>query len=197
MNFESISKYKCTSIFSLLLMHLRVSSQMVLYTWLYILNKFVKNIKDGYFCISGIHPWTELKFIFQWLTNKSSLVDVGGPRENPCIQWGDHITLCSQPIKSMGRWAVFALSTTLLWHPICLHPYLQILWGQQRLAPSLGAGHISEISHNRTEIWQLLGWCSTNQCTFSSLRKKGYFCMCHQFLCFKDRISHAKIKYIS
>lgn len=69
MNFESKSKYKCTSIFSLRLMHLRVS-QMVLYTWLYILNKFVKNIKDGYFCISGIHPWTELKFIFQWLTNK-------------------------------------------------------------------------------------------------------------------------------
>lgn len=50
--------------------------------------------------------------------------------------------------------------------------YLQILWGQQRLAPSSGAGHISEISRNHTEIWQLLGWCLTNQCTFSWLRKK-------------------------
>lgn len=123
--------------------------------------------------------WTEIHFpmidkqVLQIIL--ISLVDVGGPRENPCIQWGDHNTLCSQPIKSMGRWAVFALSTTLLWHPICLHPYLQILWGQQRLAPSSGAGHISEISHNRTEIWQLLGWCSTNQCTFSSLKKKGIF----------------------
>lgn len=110
--------------------------------------------------------------------------------------------LCQSNQWVAEQWEANALSTVLLiGHPICLHPYLQILWGQQRLAPSSGAGHISEISRNHTEIWQLLGWCLTNQCTFSSLRKKKnvkeYFWMCHQFTCFKiKRIRQASIDYI-
>lgn len=99
--------------------------------------------------------------------------------------------LCQSNQWVAEQWEAKALSTVLLiGHPICLHPYLQILWGQQRLAPSSGAGHISEISHNHTEIWQLLGWCLTNQCTFSSLRKnkecKRVFLNVSSILMFQD-----------